>query len=275
MITFPNCKINLGLNIVARRADGYHLLETAFYPVPLTDVLEIVPAAGNATTLTCYGRPVDCPPEKNLVMKAYRLLEDRYGLPPVDIHLTKVIPDGAGLGGGSADAAFTLRTLNEMFDLNLSKEELAAMAVTLGADCPFFIYNTPMMAGGIGDVLEPLHLSLAGKTLLLVKPERSVATARAYAGVTPRPAERCLADDLSRPIGQWRETIKNDFEQSVFQALPELADVKRALYDNGAIYAAMSGSGSALFGIFDSDVLASRACDKMAITDKFVLPLTV
>lgn len=275
MITFPNCKINLGLNIVARRDDGYHLLETAFYPVPLTDVLEIVPAAGGATTLTCYGRPVDCPPEKNLVMKAYRLLESRYNLPPVDIHLTKIIPDGAGLGGGSADAAFTLRVLNDMFDLRLDNAALAALALTLGADCPFFIYNTPMMAGGIGDVLAPLSLSLAGKTLLLVKPERSVATARAYAGVTPRPAERSLADDLAKPVGQWRETIKNDFEQSVFSELPELADIKRALYDNGAVYAAMSGSGSALFGIFDSDDLASRARDKMAITDKFVLPLTV
>ena len=170
MITFPNAKINLGLNIVERRSDGYHNIETVFFPVPLTDVLEIVPADSADTSLTCYGNPVDCPPEKNLVMKAYRLLQQRYDLPPVSIHLYKHIPDGAGLGGGSSDAAHTLLMLNKMFDLNIPHEELAAMAAGLGADCAFFIYSRPMMATGIGDVLSPVDVDLKGKTLLLVKP---------------------------------------------------------------------------------------------------------
>ena len=156
MITFPNAKINLGLHIVSRRSDGYHNIETVFYPIPLTDSLEIVPAKGAESTLTCYGRVVDCPVEKNLVMKAYRMMEEAYGLPPVDIYLVKHIPDGAGLGGGSSDASFCMKMLNDMFEIGLSAEQLAAMAAKIGADCPFFIYNQPMIATGIGDVLEPI-----------------------------------------------------------------------------------------------------------------------
>ena len=171
MITFPNAKINLGLNIVERRADGYHNIETVFFPVPLTDVLEIVPVdEGDVTTLTCYGNVVDCPTEKNLVMRAYRLLQERYDLPPVAMHLYKHIPDGAGLGGGSSDAAHALKMLNQMFELGIPDDELAAMAATLGADCAFFIYNRPMLATGVGDQLTPLNVDLKGKSLLLVKP---------------------------------------------------------------------------------------------------------
>ncbi|MEE1297195.1 MAG: 4-(cytidine 5'-diphospho)-2-C-methyl-D-erythritol kinase, partial [Muribaculaceae bacterium] len=171
MITFPNAKINLGLNIVRRRTDGYHDIETIFLPIALKDVIEIVPAKGNNSTLTTYGRAINCPTEKNLVMKAYRALETEFNLSPVDIHLHKNIPDGAGLGGGSSDAAFTMLMLNSMFELNIPKADLAARAAKLGADCAFFIYNTPMMATGIGDILSPIEVSLHGKALLLIKPD--------------------------------------------------------------------------------------------------------
>ena len=272
MITFPNAKINLGLNIVERRPDGYHNIETVFYPIPLTDVLEIVPAEGE-TSLTCYGNKVDCLPEKNLVMKAYRLLQERYDLPPVAIHLYKHIPDGAGLGGGSSDAAHTLLMLNSMFDLGVSKADLASMAATLGADCAFFIYNRPMMATGIGDVLSPVDVNLKGKTLLLVKPPVGVDTRTAYSRVIPAPATMSLAQTITLPVEAWDGCLNNDFEPSVFAALPQLWLIKARLLDSGAQYAAMSGSGSTVFGIFDSDNLAGAAADTFTDCATFVLGL--
>ena len=273
MITFPNAKINLGLNIVERRPDGYHNIETVFYPIPLTDVLEIVPARGAETTLTCYGNAVDCPPEKNLVMRAYRLLKDRCDLPPVDIHLYKHIPDGAGLGGGSSDAAHTLTMLNKMFDLRLPVGELAVMAATLGADCAFFIYNRPMMATGIGDVLTPVDLDLKGKSILLVKPPMGVDTRTAYSRVTPQAPKFDLSRIISQPVTAWDGMLVNDFEPSVFAALPQLWLIKATLLDAGAQYAAMSGSGSTVFGIFDNDKLAVAAADTFADSTTFALSL--
>ena len=272
MITFPNAKINLGLNIVERRPDGYHNIETVFYPIPLTDVLEIVPAEGE-TSLTCYGNKVDCPPEKNLVMKAYRLLQEKYDLPPVAIHLYKHIPDGAGLGGGSSDAAHTLLMLNSMFDLGVPRDDLAAMAATLGADCAFFIYNRPMMATGIGDVLSPIEVNLQGKSLLLVKPPFGVDTRTAYSRVVPAPATVDLSHTIARPVEMWDGTLKNDFEPSVFAALPQLWLIKAQLFDAGAEYAAMSGSGSTVFGLFGSDKLAEAAADTFTDCATFVLHL--
>ena len=269
MITFPNAKINLGLNIVERRPDGYHNIETEFYPIPLTDVLEIVPA--DTLSLTCYGNKVDCPPEKNLVMKAYHLLQQRCDLPPVAIHLYKHIPDGAGLGGGSSDAAHTLKMLNEMFDIGISDADLASMAATLGADCAFFIYNRPMLATGIGDVLSPVDLSLQGKTLLLVKPPMGVDTRTAYSRVTPQQPTMLLADIIKSPIGSWDGLLVNDFEPSVFSSIPQLWLIKAQLLDAGAQYAAMSGSGSTMFGIFDNDKLADTAADTFADYTTFVL----
>ena len=230
MITFPNAKINLGLNIVERRSDGYHNIETVFYPIPLTDVLEIVPAReGEQASLTCYGNAVDCPPEKNLVMRAYRLLQQRYGLPAVAMYLYKHIPDGAGLGGGSSDAAHALLMLNNMFDLGLGQPELAAMAAKLGADCAFFIYNRPMMATGIGDVLSPIEISLRGKTILLVKPPVGVDTRTAYSRVTPHVPDVSLTEIINRPVIAWDGLLVNDFEASVFAALPQLWLIKAAL----------------------------------------------
>ena len=271
MITFPNAKINLGLNIVERRLDGYHNIETVFYPIPLTDVLEIVPA--EETSLTCYGNAVDCPPEKNLVMKAYHLLKEHCDVPPVAMHLYKHIPDGAGLGGGSSDAAHTLLMLNKMFNLGIADSELASMAATLGADCAFFIYNKPMIATGIGDVLSPVDVDLKGKTLLLVKPPVGVDTRTAYSRVTPAPATVDLVQTIALPVETWDGLLVNDFEPSVFAALPQLWLIKASLLDAGASYAAMSGSGSTIFGIFNSDKLAEAAADTFADCVTFVLHL--
>lgn len=273
MITFPNAKINLGLNIVERRPDGYHNLETVFYPIMgLTDVLEIVPSA--TTRLHCYGRAVDCPEDSNLVMKACRLMQREAGAPDVDMHLYKHIPDGAGLGGGSSDAAHAMLMLNQMFGLGLSSERLAQMAATLGADCPFFIYNKPVMATGIGNVFSPARVSLGGCTLLLVKPEVSVPTAVAYSRVTPQPSQSRLTQQLSLPVGQWQVAgVCNQFEPSVFAAYPQLAAIKSKIVQSGALYASMSGSGSSIFGIFDDANLAEAAARGFAHCLHFVMPL--
>lgn len=257
MILFPNAKINIGLNIVSRREDGYHNIETVMYPIGWSDVLEIVPARGNDATLTVTGREVNCPPEKNLVMKAFRLFQENTCIGNVDIYLHKIIPDGAGLGGGSADAAFTLIGLNKMFECNLNNEQLAAMAAKIGADCPFFIYNSPMLATGIGTEFAPVSVNLKGYSIAVVKPQPSVPTAQAYAGVTPAMPQHDLASSLTLTIDRWDGIIKNDFEKSVFPAYPLIAQIKQQLADMGAVYTAMSGSGTAVFGIFNS-------CDNLA-----------
>ena len=264
MISFPNAKINLGLNIVERRADGYHNLETVFYPINLTDVLEIVPAQGDMSTLTTYGIRVDCPVEKNLVMKALRLMQQHYDVPEVDIYLYKHIPDGAGLGGGSSDASSTMLMLNELFELGAEKDDLARLAATLGADCPFFIYNRPMMATGIGDVLNNVEVNLKGLWLLLVKPDVSVPTKVAYSRVTPAPSTSSLENDVSANVAQWNGVVKNDFEPSVFAEFPELAEIKREIEAGGALYASMSGSGSSIFGIFNNVNMAEKAREQFA-----------
>lgn len=263
MILFPNAKINIGLHILRKRPDGYHDIETVMYPVPWTDILEIVPARGEETTLTVTGRGVACPPEKNLVMKAYRALDAVTPLPPADIFLHKIIPDGAGLGGGSADAAFTLTGLNSLFALGLSDGELAEIAGTIGADCPFFIGNRPMLCTDTGTTLTPFGLSLAGMTVAIVKSAVSVPTAAAYAGVTPKIASPSLPELLSAlSPGEWSGKIVNDFEASVFAAYPVVGEIKRALAERGAVYVAMSGSGSAVYALFD-DTYINKG-DKLA-----------
>lgn len=273
MIKFPNAKINLGLNIVNRRSDGYHDIETVFFPIALHDAVEIVPAKGTESTLTTYGNSIDCPTEKNLVMKAYRSLEKEFRLPPVDIYLHKNIPDGAGLGGGSSDAASALLILNEMFNLNISQQDLAVRASRLGADCAFFIYNTPMMATGIGDILQPIDVKLNEKVLLLIKPDVSVPTAEAYSKVTPKKSDYDLTGLLTSPIETWHNTLKNDFEPSVFNTHPVLAKIKAQIYDSGAIYASMSGSGSSLFGIFDNANMAENAKSVFSEMNTYVINL--
>lgn len=251
MVTFPNAKINIGLYITRRREDGYHNLETLFYPIDLCDVLEIVPSSSSDTMLTISGIAVDGDIEKNLVMKAYRLLQSQHDLPAVDINLHKAIPFGAGLGGGSADAAYTLRMLRDMFSLPLTDDDLARMASKLGADCPFFIYNKPLIATGIGDCFSAIDFSLKGKHILLVKPPIGVSTAEAYAHVVPQQPDVPLCQKLATPINAWQGEIVNDFEKSIFPAHPRIAAIKQRMYDMGATYASMSGSGSSVFGIFD------------------------
>ncbi|MGN0214463.1 MAG: 4-(cytidine 5'-diphospho)-2-C-methyl-D-erythritol kinase [Muribaculaceae bacterium] len=274
MIRFPNAKINLGLNIVNRRPDGYHDIETVFYPIRLEDSLEIVPAkAGETTSLHCYGRHVDCPMEKNLVTKAYRLLQSEFGIGEVEMHLLKHIPDGAGLGGGSSDASSALILLNQMFDLGLSPDQLAQRASTLGADCAFFIYNTPVMATGIGNVFSDVEVNLNGYHLLLVKPDVYVPTAQAYSKVTPRKSEMPIPDILKMPVSEWRHHLKNDFEQSVFAQHPVLAGIKDTIYQAGALYASMSGSGSSMFGIFNDVNMAETAMLNFVDCDTYNIKL--
>lgn len=258
MITFPCCKINLGLNIVAKRPDGYHDLETVFYPVPLCDALEIKKMdeefpSPTSIDLKVTGNVVECDESKNLVVKAYNLLVRDYELPRVHAHLVKRIPMQAGLGGGSADAAYMIRLLDERFRLNMGNAEMERYAAKLGADCAFFIRSEIAYAMGIGDILAPAdneNNNLEGYYLTLVKPDVAVSTAEAYAGVTPKKPAKSCRDIVRQPIDTWRSELTNDFEASIFAKHPILADVKEKLYENGALYAQMSGSGSTIFGIF-------------------------
>jgi 4-diphosphocytidyl-2-C-methyl-D-erythritol kinase len=253
MISFPPCKINLGLSIIAKRADGYHDIETCFYPVPWTDILEIIPA--NKMSFTGSGLSIPGRSEENLCVKAYHLLKEDFDLPPVSIHLHKIIPTGAGLGGGSSDAAYTLKTLNSMADIQLSTEKLRGYASMLGSDCSFFIDAKPMLGEGRGEKLSAVGLDLKGYSLVLVKPHVHVSTAEAYAGVTPRAGLRSVRNILNEtPITQWRHHLKNDFEASVFKNHPSIGDIKNKLYERGALYASMSGSGSSVFGLFNQQV---------------------
>lgn len=262
MITFTNCKINLGLNIVGRRDDGYHNIETCMLPVPWHDVIEIVPKQKGQTTLTVLGNKVDCPPEKNLVMKAYNKIARRYNIPPLDIVLQKIVPDGAGLGGGSSDAAHTLRIINSTFDVGISDTELAEIASSLGADCAFFIYDCPMLCEGIGDVMEPVDLKLGGHTVVIAKPLGvSISTKEAYSGVVPRKPSVTLRQILSLPPSQWQGNLFNDFEESIFRIAPQIGHLKQQMLTFGAIYASMSGSGASVYGIFDNDRLAECAAE--------------
>lgn len=258
MIIYPNAKINLGLNVVEKRPDGYHNLETVFYPIPLQDAIEITAVDNEKQTeenvdyrLKVTGNLLDGTPDDNLVIKAYRLLRNDFDIAPCAFNVFKHIPTGAGLGGGSSDAAFTIKALNDRFGLGLTDTQMEKYAARLGADCAFFIRNKPVMATGIGNVFSPIELSLKGKTLVLVKPDIFVSTPDAYRLVKPHKPEQSLAELLKQPIETWKDNVKNDFEVSVFAKYPEIAGIKDMLYDLGAVYASMSGSGSSVFGIFD------------------------
>lgn len=258
MITFPCAKINLGLNVVARRPDGYHDIETVFYPIPLHDALEIklmddrFPSE-SACDLKVTGNTLDCNESDNIVVRAYDIIAADFKIPRVHAHLYKRIPSQAGLGGGSSDAAHMIRLLDERFRLNIGNAEMERYAARLGADCAFFITAETAYATGIGDVLSPADSpegNLVGYHLVVVKPGVAVSTREAYVRITPRHPAKCCRDVVRQPIDTWRDELTNDFETPVFEAHPELADIKRRLYEAGAAYAQMSGSGSALFGIF-------------------------
>jgi 4-diphosphocytidyl-2-C-methyl-D-erythritol kinase len=249
MIIFPNAKINIGLNVINRRDDGYHNIETVFYPIKIDDALEII----EADKLSFESSGLDIPGrvEDNLCIKGYHLLKKDFDIPPVKIHLHKNIPIGAGLGGGSADAAFFIRLLNQNFELGLTDDRMMNYARQLGADCAFFIQNKPLFAFDKGDEFEPIRLDLSNYKIVLVMPPVHVSTAEAYGGVKPAPVKDSLMELVYRPIAEWKKFIKNDFEASVFKNHPEIRGVKAALYEAGAIYASMSGSGASVFGIFD------------------------
>lgn len=276
MIAYPNVKLNLGLHVLRRREDGYHDLDTLFVPYPgLHDTLEIITGDDYSRTsahlqetyagaqlaqgITPDGKlmitiarkeGVDWDPLKDLTARAYGLLAEQYKLPPMKIYLEKTSPVGAGLGGGSSDAAFALRMIAELAGLALSDAELAALAARLGSDCAIFIYNRPMLGSGRGEILEPFDIDLSGYRVEVTVPEDiAVSTADAYRGIVPRTPERPLREVLSRPVEQWKDLLVNDFEQTVFTRHPRLQEIKQSLYDRGAVYAAMSGSGSALFAL--------------------------
>jgi len=253
LLTFPNAKLNLGLYVTARRPDGYHEVETVFLPLPWTDVLEVLPAPKGqaASDLTLTGRLIPGEVATNLCLKAYELLKTDFpDLPAAQMQLHKIVPIGAGLGGGSADAAFALRALGEVFGLNLTTEQLENYARRLGADCAFFIENTPRLARGKGDVFEPIALSVSGTACVVAYPGLHISTAQAFAGIVPRAPAYPLREALAQPMSAWRATVSNDFEKSLAPTHPVLANIKQQFYAAGATYASLSGSGSAVYGLF-------------------------
>lgn len=256
MICFPNIKINLGLNVINRRTDGFHNIETIFYPVKFSDVLEVIEDAKQTEQLifTTSGLPIDGDVSNNLIVKAYHLLHDDFHLPKVKIHLHKIIPMGAGLGGGSSDAAFMIKMLNQKFELNLTDEKMEEYAAHLGSDCAFFIKNKPAYAFGKGHELEPINIALEGYYFVLLNTGLHSSTAMAYKNVRRREvldSNHSLKKIIELPVAQWNDIIENDFENSVFQSLPLLAELKSDLYSSGAIYASVSGSGSSMFAIYE------------------------
>jgi 4-diphosphocytidyl-2-C-methyl-D-erythritol kinase len=253
MILFPNCKINLGLSITAKRADGFHELETVFYPVALQDIVEIIPAP-NANTPVAFsstGIPVPGTLDDNLCVKAYALLKKDFpSIPAIQMHLHKHIPMGAGLGGGSSDATAVLQILNQQFNLQISSTELIRYAALLGSDCPFFVWNTPAHATGRGEILTPIPCDLSNYTIVLLHPGVHISTAWAFQQLTPHKKAISIQEIIAQPISNWKQNLVNDFEAPIFSAHPLLASLKNDLYEQGAVYASMSGSGSSLFGIF-------------------------
>lgn len=262
MICFPNAKINIGLNILRKRSDNYHDIETVMVPVDWSDILEAVPLESPTDRkheLHLKGLPINCPPEKNLIVKALNKIECHVNRKfEINIFLRKTIPHGAGLGGGSADAAFMIKLLNDEYRLGLDVPEMERLAGELGSDCPFFIRNIPVSATGRGDRTQPVNIPLNNWKALIVKPSVSVSTAEAYCGVIPSIPEEPLINLITLPVDQWKNKIKNDFENTVFKLFPDLRQIKEELYCHGAIYASMSGSGSAFYGLFppDSDNLS-------------------
>jgi 4-diphosphocytidyl-2-C-methyl-D-erythritol kinase len=251
MIVYPNAKINIGLNILNKRADGFHNIESCFFPIKLCDILEIV-ESNSKTQFHSSGIPIPGDSNNNLCVEAWRILHKNFQIPAVEMHLHKQIPIGAGVGGGSADGAFALKAIAELFNLKLSVKELENYAAQLGSDCAFFIQNTPAFAEGRGELLTEIILNLDSYKLVLINPGIHISTAEAYGGVTPKIPEIKLPRLIREKISEWQGKILNDFEQGVCLKHPEIAEIKRTLIEKGAIYASMSGSGSTVYGIFDS-----------------------
>lgn len=281
MIDFPCAKINLGLNITEKRADGYHNLETVFFPIPICDTLEIKTMderfpSNVACDLKVTGNNVCCNENDNLIVKAYNMIAADFEIPRVHAHLYKNIPSEAGLGGGSSDAAYMIRLLDQRFRINIGNAEMEKYAARLGADCPFFITAEPSYAEGIGEILSPVNITnnnLEGYSLVVVKPQISVSTKEAFSSITPRKPLMCCREIVAQPIETWKDALCNDFEESVFGIYPQLNDIKNRIYTLGAAYAQMSGSGSSLFGIFKSDVDEQSIKNEFADCRTFVMKL--
>lgn len=257
MIVFPNAKINIGLYITEKRPDGFHEIETVFYPVHgFADCLEFFES--KELTFENLGIQIDAPVEKNLCIKAWNIFKKYYDIPPIHMVLYKNIPFGGGLGGGSADASFLLSAINEHFNIGAPTEELEKMALEIGSDCPFFINNKPIFAQGRGEIFSPVSMSLANYWIVLVKPDVTVGTAEAYRGVTPYKRQQKLADVIPTNIADWKDIVVNDFEQSIFKSHPEIEAAKNKLYEAGAVYASMSGSGATVYGLFEKETKISN-----------------
>jgi 4-diphosphocytidyl-2-C-methyl-D-erythritol kinase len=259
MICFPSCKINLGLRITQKRADGFHALETVFFPISIKDALEIIiepDTSAAPITFTSSGLAINGDPSDNLCYKAYGLLKKDYPtIPNIKMHLHKTIPMGAGLGGGSSDGAFTLVALNQLFNLEIPKQSLLDYALQLGSDCPFFIINTPAFATGRGEILKPINLNLDGYSIVIVNPGIAISTKLAFSLITPKVPDTNMEAIICEPVTSWKEKLINDFEQPIFNSFPELANIKETLYQKGAVYASMTGTGSTVFGIFPTSMI--------------------
>jgi 4-diphosphocytidyl-2-C-methyl-D-erythritol kinase len=252
MICFPNAKINIGLNITSKRSDGFHEIESIFYPIRnLQDALEIVENNENDNIeFTSSGILIPGNNADNLCVKAYHLIKQICDVPPIKIHLHKHIPIGAGMGGGSADAAFFIQLINSKFNINLSYQQMFDVAITLGSDCAFFLNNKPCFVTGRGEILQPINLDLSNYKIVIVHPNIHISTKEAYSGVVPKKSEKYLLNDIQKPVEEWKDFICNDFENSIFEKYPQLHNIKQQLYAQGASYASMSGSGSTMFGLF-------------------------
>lgn len=250
MICFPNAKINLGLNVLSKRTDGFHDIESLIYPIPIRDALEFLPA--DSFQLSVSGFHIDGSAKDNLVYKAWKLLHKNHNLPPLHVHLHKTIPLASGLGGGSSDAAFFIRETNTVFELGLNENEMKNLAGQLGSDCTFFIENKPSLVSGKGEILQRTNISLSGKYLAIVKPSIHVSTPEMYNLIKPKKPQTNLSEIIFKPIRQWKDLLINDFEDPAFRLYPEINDLKKSMYKSGATYVSMSGSGSAIFGIFEN-----------------------
>lgn len=275
MILFPNCKINLGLRVLRKREDGYHDLETVMLPVMgLSDIVEVIRCEDTCVCagaeFSSSGLEVDCPDEQNLCLKAYQLLKRKHNIGAVRIHMHKIVPMGAGLGGGSADAVFVLKALNALFELGLSDNVMEQYAAELGSDTAFFVRNTAALASGRGELLTPIEVPLKGYYIVIVKPDIHISTREAYAGVKPSCEGASLTELLQQPVGQWKDCVRNDFENSLFECHPSLRQIKEAMYANGAVYASMSGSGSAVYGLFEREIEISEQFSDMFVYQGFI-----
>lgn len=263
MVVFPNCKINLGLNIIRKRSDGFHDIESIFFPLKMYDAVETIQDTGYLVRFTSTGLVINGEPEDNLCIKAYQLLKKDFPqLPPLQLHLHKTIPIAAGLGGGSADAAFTLKMLNQKFDLGLSTEKLLEYALESGSDVPFFIINKPCLASGRGEILEKIDLDLSSLKFVLVYPGIPVSTSRAFSEIIPSKPRKPIRQIIQQGIATWKEELKNDFEEIIFKQHSEIKRIKEELYEAGALYASMTGSGSTVYGIFKKNASISLAFAK-------------